>query len=110
MEHAYITVLLIFIMSVYSLITHCIFLSHCFVQACGYVGKFKICGVLSAEHFGKQSDGFCLSLLLKAMSKPADGVPSGKGSLFEWTTITDAPLAQSLKDAVFNQFGCARFD
>ena len=74
------------------------------------MGKFKICGVLSAEHFGKQSDGFCLTLLLKTMSKSADDGPTGKGSSFQWTTITDAPLAQSLKDAVLNQFGCARFD
>ena len=66
--------------------------------------------MLSAEHFGKQSDGFCLTLLLKAMSKLTEGDPSGKGSLFQWMAITDAPIAQSLKQAVLNEFDCACFD
>ena len=71
------------------------------------MGKFKICGVLGVEHCGKQSDGFCLTLLLQA---PDEGSASGKGSSFQWTVITDATTAQRLRDVILNYFGCAMFD
>ena len=77
------------------------------MQACGYKGKFKICGVLGVEHFGKKSDGFCLTLLLQALSELGG---TGKGSSHQWTAITDAPSAHSLQKAVFSNFGCASFD
>ena len=74
------------------------------------MGKFKICGVLGVEHFGKQSDGFCLTLLLQALSKPDERSASGKGSLFQWTAVTDATIAQRLHESILNDFGCAMFD
>ena len=80
------------------------------MQACGYVGKFKVCGVLGVEHFGKQSDGFCLTLLLQAQSKPGKGSASGKGSLFRWTAVIDTAIAQRLQDTCLIDFGCAVFD
>ena len=78
------------------------------MQACGYKGEYKICGVLGAEHFGKKSDGFCITLLLQALS--ADLGKSGKGSPYQWTPVTDAPTAQHLQEATLNNFGCAWFD
>ena len=76
------------------------------------MGEYKICGVLGVEHFGKQSDGFCLTLVLHALAKvdTKGGTVSGKGSSFQWTPITDDETAQRLQDAVFADFGCALFD
>jgi hypothetical protein len=39
------------------------------MQACGYKGEYKICGVLGVEHFGKKTDGFCITVLLQALVK-----------------------------------------
>ena len=80
------------------------------MQGCGYVGKFKICGVLGVEHFGMKSDGFCLTLLLRALSTANGGAMSGKGSLFRWTAIADASVSQTVQAAILSDFGCARFD
>ena len=71
------------------------------------MGESKVCGVLGVEHFGKQSDGFCLTLLLQAQAK---GSSSGKGSSFQWTSLTDTMIAQRLQDTILGDFRCAWFD
>ena len=78
------------------------------MQACGYKGEYKICGVLGAEHFGKKSDGFCITLLLQALSSELG--KSGKGSSYQWTVVSDAQTAHSLQEATLRNFGCAWFD
>ena len=78
------------------------------MQACGYKGEYKICGVLGAEHFGKKSDGFCITLLLQALSTEIDG--TGKGSSYQWTAIADASTAHTLQNAALRNLGCAWFD
>lgn len=78
------------------------------MQACGYEGEYKICGVLSAEHFGKKSDGFCITLLLQALSSGLGR--SGKGSPYQWTAVTEAATAHNLQNAISNDFGCPWFD
>ena len=77
------------------------------MQACGYKGEYKICGVLGVEHFGKKTDGFCITVLLQALSMELGG--SGKGS-FQWTPVTDPSTAHHLQEAALNDFGCAWFD
>lgn len=64
------------------------------------------------EHFGKKSDGFCLTLLLQALSKidTKGRTASGKGSSFHWTAVTDGQTAETLRNAVLSDFGCAWFD
>jgi hypothetical protein len=78
------------------------------MQACGYKGEYKICGVLGVEHFGKKTDGFCVTLLLQTLSK--DLGKTGKGSSYQWTPVTDPSSAHHLQEATFNSFGCAWFD
>ena len=75
---------------------------------CGYKGEYKICGVLGVEHFGKKTDGFCITLLVKAESTELG--KTGKGSSYQWTAVTDAPVALSLKNAVLTTFGCSIYD
>ena len=77
------------------------------MQACGYKGEYKICGVLGVEHFGKKTDGFCITVLLQALSM--DLGKAGKGS-FQWTPVTVPSTAHSLQEAALNSFGCAWFD
>ena len=64
--------------------------------------------MLGVEHFGKKSDGFCITLLLQALSTELG--KTGKGSTHQWTAVTDAQTAHSLQKAVFSNFGCAWFD
>ena len=78
------------------------------MQVCGYKGEYKICGVLGVEHFGKKSDGFCITVLLQALSTELG--KTGKGSPYQWTAVTDAPTAHILRNAVSSDFGCAWFD
>jgi hypothetical protein len=75
------------------------------IQACGYKGEFKVRGVLGVEHFGKKADGFCITLLLQALSKELG--KTGKGSSYQWT---DAPTALGLKNAVLTDFGSSIFE
>ena len=77
-------------------------------QACSYKGEYKICGVLGVEHFGKKTDGFCITLLVKAESMELG--KTGKGSSYQWTAVTDAPTALSLKNAVVTNFGCSIYE
>ena len=70
--------------------------------------KFQICGELDVEHFGKKSDGFCLTLLLQALS--TELAETGKGSSHQWTVVTDTWTANGLQNAVLNNFGCIWFD
>lgn len=77
-------------------------------QACGYQENFKVCGVLGVEHFGKKADGFCMTVLVQAESMELG--KTGKGSSYQWTAVTDAPTALSLKNAVLTEFGCSKFE
>ena len=63
--------------------------------------------MLGVEHFGKKSDGFCITLLLQTLSTELGR--TGKGSSYQWTAVTDASTALSLKNAVLTNFGCAKF-
>ena len=80
----------------------------CTTQACGYKGNFEVCGVLGVEHFGKKADGFCITLLVQALSTELG--KTGKGSSYHWTAVTDAPTALGLKNAVLTEFGCSKFE
>ena len=77
-------------------------------QACGYNGGFEVCGVLGVEHFGKKTDGFCITLLVKAESMELG--KTGKGSSYQRTAVTDAPTALSLKNAALTDFGCSVYE
>jgi hypothetical protein len=82
--------------------------SACMIQTCGYKGEFEVRGVLGVEHFGKKADGFCITVLLQALSKEL--VTTGKGSSYQWTAVSDAPTALGLKNAVLTDFGSSIFD
>lgn len=63
--------------------------------------------MLGVEHFGKESDGFCITLLLEASS--AELSRTGKGSPYQWTLVADTTMALRLKNALVASFGCAKF-
>ena len=75
------------------------------MQACGYTGKFNTCGVLGVEHYGKQSDGFCLTVVLQALSQELE-----KRSPYQWIVVTETQTARTLKKAIYSDLGCARLD
>ena len=79
----------------------------CMTHVCGYKGDFKVCGVLGVEHFGRKSDGFCITLLVQTPSTELG--KTGKGSSYHWTAVTDASTALCLKNAVMTDFGCSKF-
>ena len=67
------------------------------MQVCGYKGEYKICGVLGVEHFGKKSDGFCITVLLQALSTELGKTGEGYAGLtYRWTAVTDAPTTHYL--------------
>ena len=51
------------------------------------------------------SDGFCLTLVLQALSQELD-----KDSPYKWTTVIDVQVAQVLKKAIHDNLGCAKIN
>ena len=62
--------------------------------------------MLGVEHCGKVADGYCLSLVIQALTQD----PLDKESRYQWTNVTDTHIAQTLKKAVYGDFGCVKLD
>lgn len=61
--------------------------------------------MLGVEHCGKASDGFCLTVVLQALS-----LTLSKDAQYQWTVVTDDQIVQALKKAVYSDLGCAKLD